>query len=104
SGVLEPEEWTEQLKAAKDADRDGNGRISRDEYRAYFRARVATALELVRAAEAARAAAAAGTPVPPVRVGKRPSALPRWFEQLDTDGDGQVGLYEWREGGHPTRP
>jgi hypothetical protein len=102
SGVLEPEEWTEQLKAARDADRDGNGRISRDEYRAYFQARVTTALELVRAAEAARTAAAAGAPLPPVRPGKRPSALPKWFEQLDTDGDGQIGLYEWRMAGLPT--
>jgi hypothetical protein len=101
SGALEPEEWTEQLRAARDADRDGNGRISRDEYRAYFQTRVTTALDLARAAEAARAAAAAGMPLPPVRPGKRPSALPKWFEQLDADGDGQVGLYEWRMAGLP---
>ena len=36
------------------------------------------------------------------RVGKRPAGLPRWFEQLDTDGDGQIGLYEWRQAGLPT--
>jgi hypothetical protein len=24
-----------------------------------------------------------------------------WFQQLDTDHDGQVGLYEWRAGGRP---
>ncbi|HYV40050.1 MAG TPA: hypothetical protein VE988_30470 [Gemmataceae bacterium] len=30
------------------------------------------------------------------RVGKLPNNLPAWFVQLDTDKDGQVGLYEWR--------
>jgi hypothetical protein len=33
------------------------------------------------------------------RVGKLPKGLPPWFEQLDTDRDGQVGLYEWKAGG-----
>ncbi len=32
------------------------------------------------------------------RAGKLPKELPSWFEQLDTDGDGQVALYEWRQG------
>ena len=26
---------------------------------------------------------------------KLPPGLPAWFAQLDTDKDGQVGLYEW---------
>lgn len=30
------------------------------------------------------------------RYGKLPKELPGWFEQLDTDKDGMVGLYEWR--------
>ncbi len=30
-----------------------------------------------------------------------PKDLPAWFKQLDTDGDGQVGLYEWRRSGRP---
>ena len=102
TGLLEAEEQTEQLRAAKDADRDGDGKVSKAEYRDYFQTRVMTALELARAAEAARAAAAAGTPKPAGRVGKRPSGLPRWFEQLDADGDGQIGLYEWRTAGLPT--
>ncbi len=33
------------------------------------------------------------------RVGHMPRELPPWFEQLDTDRDGQVGLYEWKRGG-----
>jgi hypothetical protein len=33
------------------------------------------------------------------RVGKLPKGLPDWFVRLDTDHDGQVGLYEWKEAG-----
>lgn len=33
------------------------------------------------------------------RFGKLPKELPSWFEKLDTDKDGMVGLYEWRRGG-----
>jgi hypothetical protein len=33
------------------------------------------------------------------RPGKLPKGLPDWFARLDTDGDGQVGLYEWKEAG-----
>lgn len=29
------------------------------------------------------------------RAGKLPSNIPGWFEQLDFDRDGQVGIYEW---------
>jgi Ca2+-binding EF-hand superfamily protein len=32
------------------------------------------------------------------RAGKLPKDIPQWFEQLDTDKDGQVGLYEWVRG------
>jgi Ca2+-binding EF-hand superfamily protein len=35
-----------------------------------------------------------------VRVGRiLPKGLPSWFEQLDQDGDGQVGVHEWRAAG-----
>jgi lysophospholipase L1-like esterase len=27
--------------------------------------------------------------------------LPEWFHRLDTDGDGQIGLYEWQASGRP---
>lgn len=33
------------------------------------------------------------------RAGKLPKELPSWFNELDTDKDGQVSLYEWRKGG-----
>jgi hypothetical protein len=35
------------------------------------------------------------------RPGKLPKGLPDWFAKLDTDQDGQVGLYEWKEAGRP---
>jgi Ca2+-binding EF-hand superfamily protein len=31
--------------------------------------------------------------------GNLPKGLPPWFKVLDTDGDGQISLYEWRMGG-----
>ncbi len=34
-----------------------------------------------------------------MRYGKLPKDLPSWFEQDDTDKDGQIGLYEWRKAG-----
>jgi hypothetical protein len=50
-----------------------------------------------------------GVPVPPLeeeekpptyhRPGKLPKGLPDWFVRLDTDKDGQIGLYEWKEAG-----
>jgi Ca2+-binding EF-hand superfamily protein len=35
-----------------------------------------------------------------IRYGRSlPQGLPAWFQELDTDGDGQICLREWREGG-----
>ena len=35
-----------------------------------------------------------------LRAGKLPKdGLPTWFKELDTDGDGQVALFEWRKAG-----
>jgi hypothetical protein len=36
------------------------------------------------------------------RYGHLPKDLPSWFNGLDEDKDGQVGLYEWRKGGKTT--
>jgi hypothetical protein len=34
-----------------------------------------------------------------IRAGKLPKELPKWFNELDADADGQVAMYEWRKGG-----
>lgn len=36
------------------------------------------------------------------RYGNMPKEVPSWFEQMDTDKDGQIGLYEWRSAGRKT--
>jgi hypothetical protein len=33
------------------------------------------------------------------RGSRLPKELPGWFAELDTDGDGQIGLYEWKTSG-----
>ena len=38
-----------------------------------------------------------------VRYGKLPAGLPNWWVPLDTDKDGQVGLYEWRTDGREVK-
>jgi hypothetical protein len=49
-----------------------------------------------------------GEPPPPedkrpvvYRVGNLPEGLPTWFASMDSDRDGQVGLYEWKAQGRP---
>jgi hypothetical protein len=37
------------------------------------------------------------------KFGNLPKELPAWFAQLDTDKDGQVGLYEWKKAGGDIR-
>jgi hypothetical protein len=106
SGFLDPEEWPEKLRVvAARADQDRDGRISREEYRAYFRGRVADAVE--ERLDPPAGPMTDARPPPPVpglvaeRYGRLPSGLPDWFAELDTDKDGQVGLYEWRQAGLP---
>jgi Ca2+-binding EF-hand superfamily protein len=35
------------------------------------------------------------------RAGRLPPGLPDWFVKLDSDGDGQIGLYEWKTSSRP---
>jgi hypothetical protein len=94
SGLLESAEQTDRLRGARGPAAGGEWRIGRAEYRAYFEGRVATVVELAVRPAAGPGRGPAGRPRP--GAGKRPAGLPRWFEQLDADADGQVGLYEWR--------
>jgi Ca2+-binding EF-hand superfamily protein len=87
-------------------DKNGDGLIDQEEYRTYFITRFQERLS--------GSNAAIQQPNPnaspleddldkrPVvyRAGKLPvKGMPLWFKQLDTDNDGQVALYEWRQAG-----
>lgn len=102
-GVLSAEEMPAALREELSRwDDDRDGRIDAREYARYFESRLRRAahergVELpgLPAGEPKR-----GSDVPaPLRVfrpGKLPAGLPAWYSQLDRDGDGQVGMYEWK--------
>jgi hypothetical protein len=120
-GVLSTGEMPEPLRADRgrwDANRDGV--IDQTEYEAYYRGRLRHLSEQVTAGQidlklkrggptiattthgTESKSAGAEEPRPAVaRAGKLPKGLPDWFVQLDADGDGQVGLYEWKASGRP---
>jgi hypothetical protein len=120
SGALDQSEWTDGLTAgAAQTDRNRDGRIDPAEYRAYLDGRLAVAAQAAESQETARKGGnqtpdpraappptTAPTPSAPAasiapRREEKVSAVPAWFLALDTDRDGQVGLYEWKRGGLP---
>jgi Ca2+-binding EF-hand superfamily protein len=100
-GELDREELTTALKDERArVESDGNGRISKIEYRAYFQRKVEAKVKVLAAKEADAA------PKPDEKAKGKPAAkpanaLPDWFATLDTDNDKQISLYEWRAGGRP---
>ena len=84
-------------------DRNGDGLIDIQEYRAYYGARLAGDQEANMTPKGVTSIIIDEDELDrkPVvlRAGKLPANMPAWFKQLDTDGDGQVALYEWRAGG-----
>jgi hypothetical protein len=85
-------------------DKNGDGLIDMYEYRDYYSARLAggggddsgtrgIASIIIEEEELDR------KPVVFRAGGTMPAGLPPWFKDLDTDGDGQVALYEWRRAG-----
>jgi Ca2+-binding EF-hand superfamily protein len=106
NGYLSADEMPDPLRATlRRWDKNGDGVISLDEYRAYFPHRLewlhreyqklmepTPAIE-IRPADDAKPRVA--------RAGKLPPGLPPWFEQVDIDGDGQIALFEWRRAGWP---
>ena len=118
-GVLNFDEMPDNLKAERDKwDENKDGLIDLNEFKKYWRGRS----DQIRAELAAKAgiqttqgdaAALPGLPTAPTtaeeeaqkrvvyRAGKLPKELPPWFAQYDTDGDGQIGLYEWKKTGRP---
>jgi Ca2+-binding EF-hand superfamily protein len=110
-GLLNNDEMPEALRIERDKwDTNKDGFIDLAEFKAYFQAR----LQQVQA-ERNGAGGLLGNIIeaPPVeeeeqkpvvyRAGKLPKELPAWFAQLDTDGDGQIGLYEWKNSGRSLR-
>jgi Ca2+-binding EF-hand superfamily protein len=104
-GVLTDNEIPEALKADLSKwDTNRDGKVQLDEYRAYFKA-----YPPADAAPAAVSVAPAASPLEELdkratvyRAGNLPKELQKtWFEEYDTDKDGQVGLYEWKAGGRP---
>ena len=101
----------EDLRAERDKwDADHNGLIDLNEYKTYFQARMQQRMAergaagfggdpgLLPPAEAAPVEEEDRKPVV-YHTGKLPKELPAWFEQLDTDKDAQIGLYEWKASG-----
>lgn len=114
-GVLNEEEMPEPLRQERRRwDRNRDGVIDMDEYWVYYQRRLSYLSEEVAAGNIdlglKRGGPSREVPSiiieeegPPVvlRAGKLPKGLPSWFEQLDTDKDGQVSFVEWRKGGKP---
>jgi Ca2+-binding EF-hand superfamily protein len=114
-GYLNPDEMPGRLRNELQTwDRDGNGLIDINEYKAWYRAR-----QLARQQQQDQAGGYGPGPggppdgsVPPededkkpvvYRAGNLPRELPSWFAEADTNQDGQVALYEWRAKAWPDR-
>jgi len=116
-GYLSYEEMSDRLKEERDRwDTNHDGFIDINEFKAYLAARMAQNSD----GQLGQPGSPGGSPTqdpadpfltppaPPeeeerrpvvMRAGKLPKELPDWFRELDTDQDGQIGLYEWRRGG-----
>ena len=96
----------ENLLAEKDKwDADMNGFIDLNEFKSYFQARVQQNRNDRNQAgdNGTDQGGKADEEKRPVvyRKGKLPKELPSWFIELDTDGDAQVALYEWKKSTRP---
>jgi Ca2+-binding EF-hand superfamily protein len=119
-GVLNYDEMPEALKAEKDKwDTNKDGLIDLKEFKEFAKARFDLFRSELEAANAGAqnpgntAGPAGSLPLVPIpveedtpkrtvyRAGNLPKELPPWFAQYDTDGDGQIGLYEWKKTGRP---
>lgn len=112
-GFIEPDEMPEGLfNQFGKWDQNRDGAISLDEYLRYYQMYLNWIGEGVASGEIPLKLPKPGeietTPVPmpveqprpiPAKTEKQLAALPGWFSQLDTNGDGQVGLYEWKAAG-----
>jgi hypothetical protein len=106
-GELDREELTTALRDERAlADADGNGRISKAEYRAFFQRRVEARVKVLSAADPdAREPArkAGGKPDGGKPDAKPGTGLPDWWATLAKENAKQITLYEWRQGGRPSK-
>lgn len=115
-GFLTPDECSPGLRERfAQADTTGDGKIDLLEYQAYLRARVdyevqtTVSLDEKQKEELKRAeqlkdqmkGQEEARPVVYHDPSQLPKEMPGWFRQLDTDGDAQVALYEWRVSKRP---
>jgi len=109
-GLLQFEEMSERLRENwREYDSNKDGAISLDEFRGYMSAMAAQRAENGNSPRGSSSEGLPGIDGRPAveeirkpvvyRVGQMPKNIPDWFEQFDTDRDGQVGLYEWVKGG-----
>jgi hypothetical protein len=114
-GLLNNDEMPDALKAEREKwDTNKDGFIDLNEFKAYAQARMQELQAERGAGGFGRGGNQGGTPSlenpleneedkrpSVVRAGKLPKELPAWFREADTDGDAQIGLYEWRAKGWP---
>jgi Ca2+-binding EF-hand superfamily protein len=113
-GLLNKDEMPESLRAEVEKwDTNKDGFIDLNEYKAYFRAvvqqRMAEGGGWNPGWQGGGMPEPGMAPIPqeeePIkkatvyRAGNLPKDIPSWFSQYDTDGDGQIGLYEWKATG-----
>ncbi|QJX00218.1 EF-hand domain-containing protein [Frigoriglobus tundricola] len=97
-GELTGTEMSTGLREDKaQADTNGDGRISKDEYREYFKRRTEG-----RAEKLATAIKSNQALMRELEGGGKRAGLPDWFTKLDADQEGQVSLFSWRKAGRPT--
>ncbi len=106
-GVLQEDEQPAYLKAERDKfDKNKNGMIEFEEYIEFFKVK-SMAMENQEQGPGGIFGPSANEDElekrPTIfRAGKLPKDMPSWFETLDKDKDGQVGLYEWKTDSNKT--
>lgn len=112
-GLLSYDEMPPELQAERDLwDKDHNGFIDLNEYKAYYIAKREQRRAEYSSAGSNFTSPRSFSPTMPQAPSKPsdskplvytkqnlPKEIPSWFRDLDTDGDAQICLYEWRAAG-----
>lgn len=110
-GLLNYDEMPESLRAERDKwDANKDGFIDLSEFKTYFQAVVQQRMQENGGwNQNWQGGFPDMTPAPPeeeevkkpvvYHAGNLPKDIPDWFKQIDNDGDGQIGLYEWKASG-----